>query len=238
MEYHRVVPESPRTLAGFVSADRLSVGFYGEIYRAHGPGGRPEYRMLVIEPALAADLVFREALLELATTRHGPALRQLAHPSLAATRSVGVADDGSLVVVTDMVNGPIAIHNVFDDARRAGGKLPAEIAAAVATSVVAALSAAHSSGVVHGALHPRSVLIDFDGTVKVVDFAVGRALATSKARGAEAALAKGLSGFLAPELALGDDPGPACDVYAVGALMFLLRSGEMPPGTSPTTPAI
>ena len=91
---------------------------------------------------------------------------------------------------------------------------------------IEALAAAHTAEVVHGAVHPRSVLIDEDGAVRLGDFVVGRALTTAVAQGADSSLWRGLAGYLAPELVVGEDPTPAADVFAVGAMLFTMLSGE------------
>jgi hypothetical protein len=108
----------------------------------------------------------------------------------------------------------------------------------IGKSVIEALAAAHQAGVIHGAVHPRSVLIDEDGGVRVGDFVVGRALTTAVAQGADSALWRGLAGYIAPELVVGEEPTPGADVYAVGAMLFTMLSGEVPPGTLRVTPAV
>jgi hypothetical protein len=112
------------------------------------------------------------------------------------------------------------------------------IAALIGTSVIEALSAAHKAGVIHGAVHPRSVLIDEDGGVRLGDFIAGRALTTAVAQGADSSLWRGLAGYIAPELVVGEDPTPGVDVYAVGAMLFTMLSGEVPPGSLRATPAV
>ena len=110
--------------------------------------------------------------------------------------------------------------------------------ALIGKAVVEALAAAHAAGVVHGAVHPRSVLIDEDGAVRLGDFVVGRALTTAVAQGADSSLWRGLAGYIAPELVVGEDPTPAADVFAVGAMLFTMLTGEAPPGTLRATPAV
>ncbi|MEO8554636.1 MAG: protein kinase, partial [Kofleriaceae bacterium] len=119
-----------------------------------------------------------------------------------------------------------------------GGKLSIPVAALIGKSVIEALAAAHQAGVVHGAVHPRSVLIDEDGGVRVNDFVVGRALTTAVSQGADSALWRGLAGYIAPELVVGESPAPGADVFAVGAMLFTMLSGEVPPGTLRVTPAM
>jgi serine/threonine protein kinase len=220
-----------RVIADVTLGERLSVGLYGELHRARRAGSR-DVRALVVDPRLVADTVFAAALAE-----NAPALIAFHHPGVVGTLAVTV-EASDAVVVTEAVTGPVSLHDLLGDLRPQGGKVAPRLAAAIARSVIDGVAAAHAAGIVHGALHPRSVLIDVDGTVKLADFAVGRALTRAVARGADASLARGLAGFLAPEIALGDEPGPAADVFAVGALLFLALTGELPPGSLGQTPAI
>src|SRR5262249_14218010 len=103
---------------------------------------------------------------------------------------------------------------------------------------IEALATAHRAGVIHGAVHPRSVLVGEDGIVMLADFIAGRALTTAVAQGADSSLWRGLSGYIAPELVVGEDPTPGVDVVAVGAMLFTMLSGEIPPGSLRATPAV
>jgi serine/threonine protein kinase len=226
-----VASPAQRAVAGVTLVERLSVGLYGELHRAHD--GRRDLRALIVDPRLAAEPGFSAALLDGSAAR----LASLHHRAVVGTVSVS-RDGGDLVVVTEPVLGGAALSDLLAEARGQGGKLSGPIAAAVARAVVDALATAHGMGIVHGAVHPRSVMIDSDGAVRLGDFAVGRALATAAAGGAGGSLLRGLAGYVAPELALGDPPGPAADVYAVGAMVFTMLSGETPPGSLHLSPAM
>jgi len=164
----------------------------------------------------------------------------LDHATIVPT--IAVESNGpDVVIVTRGVGRYVTVQDLIAAARAnrgAGGKLSLPVAAAIGKSVVEALAAAHAAGVVHGAVHPRSVLVDEDGGVRLGDFVVGRALTTAVAQGADSSLWRGLAGYLAPELVVGEDPSPACDVFAAGAMLFTMLSGEVPPGTLHVTPAV
>ncbi|MBA3397157.1 MAG: protein kinase [Deltaproteobacteria bacterium] len=223
-------------IAGVVLSDRLAVTMYGAIHRAQFSGQR-NLRGLVVDQRMLAEDAFRTAL----TDRNAIATAvALDHKCIVPT--FGVESNGpDVVIVTRGVGRYVTVQDLIAAARanRAqNGKLPTPVAAAIGKSVVEALAAAHKARVVHGAVHPRSVLIDEGGEVQLGDFVVGRALTTAVAQGADSSLWRGLSGFLAPELAVGEAPTPACDVFAVGALLFTMLSGEAPPGTLHVTPAV
>jgi len=218
-------------IAGVVLSERLAVTMYGAIHRASHAGQR-NLRGLILDGKLLADETFRANL-----TKGTDKTLALEHGAIVPT--VSVEDGGQdIVVITRGIGRYVTVQDLIESARAHGKKLPREVAAAVAKRVVGALAAAHKAGVVHGAVHPRSVLIDETGDVRLGDFVVGRALTTAVAQGADSALWRGLSGYIAPELVVGEDPTPAADVFAAGGLMFTMISGELPPGTVNTTPAV
>ncbi len=223
-------------IAGVVLSERLAVTMYGAIHRAQFSGQR-NLRGLVVDPKMLAETSFRLALTEASAISTATAL---AHVSIVPT--VAVEEGGSdVVVVTRGVGRYVTVQDLISAARAnrgQGGKLALPVAAAIARSVVEALAVAHKAKVVHGAVHPRSVLLDEDGAIRLGDFVVGRALTTAVAQGADSSLWRGLSGYLAPELVVGEDPSPAADVYACGAMLFTMLTGEVPPGSLHSTPAV
>ena len=223
-------------IAGVVLSERLAVTMYGAIHRAQFAGQR-NLRGLIVDPKLLAEPTFREALTDAGAIATAVALD---HPNIVPT--FGVESGGpDVVVVTRGVGRYVTVQDLITGARAnrgQGGKLPIPVAAAIGRSVIEALAAAHKAGVVHGAVHPRSVLIDEDGGVRLGDFVVGRALTTAVAKGADSALWRGLAGYLAPELAVGEEPTASADVFAVGAMLFTMLSGEVPPGSLHVTPAV
>jgi serine/threonine protein kinase len=223
-------------IAGVVLSERLAVTMYGAIHRAQWSGQR-NMRALVVDPKMLAEDAFRVALTDSHTTATAVGLDRKTIVPTVAVESNGP----DVVIVTRGVGRYVTVQDLIAAARAnrgAGGKLPLPVAAAIGKSIVEALAAAHGAGLVHGAVHPRSVLIDEDGGVRLGDFIVGRALTTAVARGSDSSLWRGLAGFLAPELVVGEVPTPACDVFAAGAMLFTMLSGEVPPGTLHVTPAV
>ncbi len=223
-------------IAGVVLSERLAVTMYGAIHRAQWSGQR-NLRGLVIDSKMLAETAFRTALVDIKDIQTAISLD---HPNIVPT--IAVEHGGPDVVVVTRGGGRyVTVQDLISAARASrkdGGKLPLPVAAAIGKSAVEALAAAHKAKVVHGAVHPRSVVIDQDGGVKLGDFVNGRALTSAVAQGADSSLWRGLSGYLAPELVVGDDPSPASDVFAAGAMLFTMLSGEVPPGTIHVSPAV
>ena len=82
------------------------------------------------------------------------------------------------------------------------------------------------------------MLVDDTGDVRSPTSSSAARVTTRSRRAPDSSLWRGLAGFLAPELVVGEDPTPRADVFAVGALLFTMLSGEVPPGTLHVTPAV
>ena len=212
-----------RIVAGVVLSERVSAGVYGVLFRAQYQGQR-DVRALLIDARLLDENSFRATLSD---ERAMALLTELSHPTVLPILAVE-SEGADMIVVTRGLGRYVTVYDMLSQARARGEKLAPEVALAIATAVVSGLATAHRHGIVHGGIHPRSVLIDEVGGVHITDFAVGRALTTAVAQGADSALWRGLSGFLAPELVLGDEPSAATDVFAAGALLGCLLTGDLP----------
>jgi serine/threonine protein kinase len=108
------------------------------------------------------------------------------------------------------------------------GRLPVDEVIKIGTQLGSALAAAHKAGIVHRDIKPGNVLIGDDGTVKISDFGVSRAVGdvTITATGGIA----GTPGFFAPEVARGEEASFAADVFSVGATLYNAVEGVPPFG--------
>jgi hypothetical protein len=133
--------------------------------------------------------------------------------------------DGRLALVMPLVRGGDLAALV--SAR--GFLAPGEVVTVLAP-VAAALGRLHAAGAVHGDVSPGNVLLDLDGRPLLGDLGLGRVV------GEEPTPVWGTDGYVAPEVLLGEDPSPASDVYALGALGWLCLSGSPPgpPGLRPS----
>ncbi len=211
---------------------------YGAIHRAQFNGAR-NLRGLIIDEKMLAETGFRLALTD---AKSITALTRLDHAGLDADRDGRVRRRRRRRGHTRGVGRYVSVQDLISATRAnkaTGGKLSLHVAGTIGKAVIeAARRLLPLIGVVHGAVHPRSVLIDEDGAVKLTDFVVGRALTTAVAQGADSSLWRGLAGYLAPELVVGEDPSPGVDVFAVGAMLFTMLSGEVPPGALHVSPAV
>ena len=178
-------------IAGVVLSERLAVTMYGAIHRASFNGQR-NLRGLVVDPKILGEDIFRTTMTDTAVIE---SVTTLEHPNIVPTFTVE-SGGSDVVVVTRGVGRYVTVQDLITAARsrsKGGGKLSIPVAALIGRSVIEALAAAHQAGVIHGAVHPRSVLIDEDGAVRLGDFVVGRALTTAVAQGADSSLWRGRS---------------------------------------------
>jgi serine/threonine protein kinase len=217
-----------RILAGVVLSERVSAGTYGILFRAQYQGLR-DVRALLIDERLLAEPSFRASLSdEKALVK----LTQLDHPALVPVLAVE-SEGAEVIVVTRGIGKYVTLYDLITKARVRGSQLSAEISALIVIAILNGLAKAHQSGIVHGGIHPRSVLIDQAGGIHLTDFAVGHALTSAIAGGVDASLWRGLSGYIPPELVMGDAPSARGDVFAIGALITSLLTGEIPPADNP-----
>ena len=106
------------------------------------------------------------------------------------------------------------------------GSLPPEEVAGIGSQVASALAAAHRSGIVHRDVKPGNILINNSGIAKITDFGIARA--TGDVTVTQSGVFAGTPAYLAPEVARGQDPTPASDVFSFGATLYDAVEGGPP----------
>ncbi|ULR48694.1 serine/threonine-protein kinase [Streptomyces deccanensis] len=157
--------------------------------------------------------------------REARAAARVRHPGVVAVHDVAEVD-GRPLIVMELVDGP-SLDDVLSDR----GLLDPREAAAIGAKVMDALAAAHRVGVLHRDVKPGNILLDRSGRVVLTDFGIatmenpGDGSATHLTRSGELV---GSLDYLAPERAQGNDPGPASDVWALGATLYAAVEGSSP----------
>ncbi|TDU87001.1 serine/threonine-protein kinase [Kribbella voronezhensis] len=155
------------------------------------------------------------------------AAAKLSHPNVVAVFDQG-DDNGTLFLAMEYVPG-----RTLRDVVRQQAPLPPARALDLLSPVLSALSAAHDAGIVHRDIKPENVLIADDGTVKVADFGLARAVTTT-GQTATQGLLMGTVSYLAPELVTDGRADARSDVYSAGIMLYELLTGIKPhSGDSP-----
>jgi len=168
----------------------------------------------VMRPDLAKDETFVSRF-----RREARSAAQLSHPNVVAVYDQG-EDEGNVFLTMELVNG-LTLRQVM----QAEGPLTPRAALDIIDPVLQALGAAHSAGLIHRDVKPENVILREDGTVKVADFGLARAIATGTST-AQTGVLLGTVAYLSPEQVERGQADARSDVYAAGLLLFEMLAGS------------
>jgi eukaryotic-like serine/threonine-protein kinase len=149
---------------------------------------------------------------------------RLSHPNVVRVFDVGEDEDRPFIAMEYVERGTVA------DLLARRGPLPGAEAATLGVQACTALAAAHAAGLVHRDVKPQNLLLGSDGVLKLGDF--GIAAGHDGTRLTLVGTVLGTAGYLAPEQARGEEVTAAADIYAVGAVLYELLTGELPRGAA------
>ena len=206
----------------------LGRGGMGEVYRARDSKLGREVALKVLPDSFVTD---PERLARF--KREAQVLASLNHPHIAAI--YGFEDSGDLTkaLVLELVEGPTLADRI------SLGRVPMDEAWPVARQIAQALEAAHEQGIFHRDLKPANIKVRDDGTVKVLDFGLAKAVAppgtdaslshsptiTSPAM-TQAGVLLGTAAYMSPEAAKGRMADKRSDVWAFGCVLYEMLSGR------------
>jgi formylglycine-generating enzyme required for sulfatase activity len=153
--------------------------------------------------------------------REARAAATIVHPNICPLYDVGEID-GRPYLTMARVEGPSLSEYLTQH------PLTQRQSAALVRKLALALHEAHKRGVIHRDLKPSNIMIDKRGEPIIMDFGLARRRVDAQLTTMGAVV--GTPGYMAPEQANGDvhNLGPACDIYAVGAILFRLLTGRLP----------
>jgi serine/threonine-protein kinase len=200
------------------------------VYRAVDTRLKRPVAIKVLPELLAAD-ADRLARFQ----REAEVLAALSHPNIATVHGLEEAS-GSIALVMELVEGDTLAD------RLAAGPIPVDEALAIAKQIADAVAAAHERGIIHRDLKPANVKVRPDGTVKVLDFGLAKAV-TAEPAGAlshglsqsptittpamtQAGLVLGTAAYMSPEQARGKTIDKRADVWAFGAVLYEMLTGR------------
>jgi eukaryotic-like serine/threonine-protein kinase len=217
------------TLGPYEIVAPLGAGGMGEVYRARDTKLNRDVALKILPGAFTED-ADRLARFK----REAQVLAALNHPNIAAIH--GLEDSGAThALVMELVEGE-------DLAAHVGrGPVPIAEALPIARQIADALEAAHEQGIVHRDLKPANVKVRPDGTVKVLDFGLAKAMdpAAGSSAAADAANSPTLTGratqmgvilgtaaYMAPEQARGKTVDRRADIWAFGVVLYEILTGR------------
>jgi serine/threonine protein kinase len=205
----------------------IGAGGMGEVYRARDRKLGRDVAIKILPRAFSEDPE-RRARFE----REARVLAALNHPHIATIHGFEEAD-GVGALVLELVEGP----TLADRLRQ--GALPAGEAIAIGRQMAAALEAAHEKGIIHRDLKPANVKLTVDGTVKLLDFGLAKALEprvdadpsqspTLTSDGTRVGVILGTAAYMSPEQARGQTLDKRTDIWSFGCVLYEMLTGRRP----------
>ena len=223
------MPLTPGTRLGpYAITAQIGVGGMGEVYRATDTKLKRDVAVKVLPSHVAAD---PERLARF--QREAEVLASLNHPNIAAIYGLEEADQTKALVM-ELVEGPTLADRI------AQGAIPVDEALPVAKQIAEALEAAHEQGIIHRDLKPANIKLRPDGVVKVLDFGLAKALEPTGAMSpgmsqaptittpamTQAGMILGTAAYMSPEQAKGKTVDKRSDIWAFGAVLYEMLSGQ------------
>jgi eukaryotic-like serine/threonine-protein kinase len=205
----------------------IGAGGMGEVYRGHDIKLNRSVALKILPDVFAQDPDrlgrFR---------REAQVLASLNHPNIGSIFGFEESD-GIHALVLELVEGPTLADRIAD------GQLSLDEAMPIARQIAEALAAAHSQGIVHRDLKPANIKCRPDGTVKVLDFGLAKAVIgdmpspsvtlsptmTSPAL-TQLGIILGTAAYMSPEQARGKPADKRSDIWAFGAVLYEMLTGK------------
>ena len=214
---------------------KIGEGGMGEVYRARDTELGRDVALKTLPDAFVAD-PDRVARFQ----REAQVLASLNHPGIAQIYGVekspwtGSGQAGPQALVLELVEGPTLADRI------AHGGMPIDDVLPIATQIAEALEAAHEQGVIHRDLKPANIKVRADGTVKVLDFGLAKALAgdqagqdlsqsptvTASIGGTAQGVILGTAAYMSPEQARGREVDKRTDIWAFGCVLYEMLTGQ------------
>lgn len=149
------------------------------------------------------------------------AISILNHPNIVKVYDVSVTDQLQYIVM-EYIDG-ITLKEYL---KQRNGALTWKEVVHFATQVLSALDHAHSKGIVHRDVKPQNIMLQADGSIKMMDFGIARFSRAQSQTVSDKAI--GSVHYISPEQAKGDHTDARTDIYSVGVMMYEMLSGKLP----------
>jgi serine/threonine protein kinase/Tol biopolymer transport system component len=212
----------------------IGAGGMGEVYRAADSNLKRSVAIKVLPVAMASD-ADRLARFQ----REAELLAALNHPNIGAIYGLEKTPDFTALVM-ELVEGEDLSQRI------AKGAIPIDEALPIARQIVDALETAHEQGIIHRDLKPANIKVRADGTVKVLDFGLAKAMESGSGIGerrsislsptitspamTQSGVILGTAAYMSPEQARGKPVDRRADIWAFGCVLFEMLAGRRPFG--------
>jgi tetratricopeptide (TPR) repeat protein/TolB-like protein/predicted Ser/Thr protein kinase len=221
MHTRNIVLVTGNTFGHYQVLEKVGAGGMGEVYRARDLHLERDVALKILPAGLLGDEAARKQFRQEALV-----LSKLNHPNIATVFDFDTWDGRDFLAME-------LIHGVSLSERVKTGPLPEQETLRLGTQLAEGLSAAHAQGVIHRDLKPGNLMIMPDGRLKILDF--GLAILTrpesdpdlTRTMG-ESEVVTGTIPYMPPEQLRGQRGDARSDIYAAGAVLYEMATGEMP----------
>jgi beta-lactam-binding protein with PASTA domain/tRNA A-37 threonylcarbamoyl transferase component Bud32 len=205
--------------------ERIGTGGMADVYKAVDETLGRTVAVKVMHTRYADDPDFVQRF------RHeASAAANLSHPSIVNIYDYGV-EDGTYYIVMELVRGT----DLKAVVKEQGALDPVKVAE-YGVQVCSALTVAHGYGIIHRDIKPQNIVLTPDGTIKVMDFGIARAVDSDST---QTGSVLGTAQYVSPEQAQGRKLGPESDLYSLGVVLYELSTGKLPfEGDTPVSVAL
>ena len=195
--------------------DKIGEGGMGAVFKGVDVMLEREVAIKMLRPELARNPQIVERFRTEAVT-----LAKLNHPYIATLYSF-IRQGDDFFMVMEYVNG-----DTLDDIVRKSGAMPLNRAVALACQALEGIQHAHNLDIIHRDIKPANMMVNREGTVKVMDFGIARVLGTDRLTKAGHLI--GTVEYMSPEQVRGEDTDRRSDVYSMGILLYEILTGRVP----------
>lgn len=208
---------SSRTLAGrYELLEKIGDGGMAVVYKARDKLLNRFIAVKILKPDFTKDVKFIESF-----RRESQAAASLSHPNIVNIFDVG--REGNInYIVMELIEG----QTLSEVIRKQGALKPRE-AVAIAKQIASALNLAHANHIIHRDVKPHNILITRDGTAKITDFGIAKAINTGTIVG-NTGTVMGSVHYFSPEQARGGYVDEKTDIYSLGIVLYEMLTGRVP----------
>jgi len=189
----------------------LGAGGMGVVYRALDTSLQREVAIKKLRAEFAANATVLERF-----RREAQMQAQLNHPNIAQLYTL-VQDNNSLCLVMEFVSGTTLTRFM---------PMNWETALPIILQVLEGLTYAHRRGILHRDIKPDNIIIDHEGTARIMDFGIAHAIGSSRMTREKTII--GTLEYVSPERVLGQTMDGRSDLYSVGVMLFEMIAGRLP----------
>ena len=204
-----------QTLSHYRVLDKLGGGGMGIVDKALDTHLDRHVALKLLPPELTRDEDARERFV-----REVKAASALDHPNICTVYDIDSTPDEQLFIAMGFYDGE-TLWKWLEH-----GPLPVDEALDIAAQVAQGLSKAHDAGIIHRDIKPANLMLTQDGFVKIVDFGIAKLLGVTGPTQTGTTL--GTVAYMAPEQINGEEADQQTDVWALGAVLYEMLTGQPP----------